>query len=250
MPRLVNRLPSYRKHRASGQAIVNLNGQDHYLGLYGTKASRIEYDRLIAEWINRGKQPARAEAELTIMELLDGFLEHAEAYYRGADGKPASEYGNFCDAVRPMKRLYGLTPAAEFGPLALRGVRDEMLKLGWCRTHTNRQVNRVRHVFKWAAGRELLPASVHQALEAVEGLRAGRSGARENQPVRPVPEEDVCAVKDHVSRQVWALIELQLLTGMGRARRAPCAGATSTPAANFGCTNRNGTRRSTSATSG
>jgi integrase len=214
MPRLVNRVPSYRKHRASGQALVTLNGQDHYLGPFGTKVSRAEYDRLIAEWLTRGKQPAQAAAELTVMELIDAFLNHAEVYYRGADGKPASEYGNLCDALRPMKRLYGVTAALDFGPLALRGVRDEMVKLRWCRSHVNRQVNRVRHVFKWAAGRELLPASVHQALHAVEGLRAGRSGARESEPVRPVPEEHVYAIKDHVSRQVWALIELQLLTGM------------------------------------
>jgi hypothetical protein len=80
MPRLVvNRLPSYRKHRASGQAIVNLNGQP-LPRPYGTKASRTEYDRLIAEWLNRGKQPARAAAEITIMELLDGSLEHARQW--------------------------------------------------------------------------------------------------------------------------------------------------------------------------
>jgi hypothetical protein len=34
MPCLFNRNPSYRKHRASGQAIVTLNGQDHCLGPY------------------------------------------------------------------------------------------------------------------------------------------------------------------------------------------------------------------------
>jgi integrase len=32
--------------------------------------------------------------------------------------------------------------------------------------------------------------------------------------VKPVPEEYVYAIKNHVSRQVWAMVELQLLTGM------------------------------------
>ena len=45
MPKLTNSVPKYRKHRASGQAVVTLNGRDHYLGPHGTKASRIEYDR-------------------------------------------------------------------------------------------------------------------------------------------------------------------------------------------------------------
>ena len=38
--------PKYRKHRASGQAVVNIGGVDHYLGPHGTRASRLEYDRL------------------------------------------------------------------------------------------------------------------------------------------------------------------------------------------------------------
>ncbi len=39
MPRLTNSLPKYRKHKASGQAIVTLDGRDFYLGPHGTKAS-------------------------------------------------------------------------------------------------------------------------------------------------------------------------------------------------------------------
>jgi hypothetical protein len=50
MPRLVQALPKYRKHNASGQAIVTLNCVDHYLGPHGSKASRVKYDCLIAEW--------------------------------------------------------------------------------------------------------------------------------------------------------------------------------------------------------
>ena len=49
MPRLASALPKYRKHRASSQAAVTLSGIDHYLGPHGTKTSKAEYDRLIAE---------------------------------------------------------------------------------------------------------------------------------------------------------------------------------------------------------
>lgn len=37
---------------------------------------------------------------------------------------------------------------------------------------------------------------------------------KEKHPVGPVPDADVGAVRPHVSRQVWAMIELQRLTGM------------------------------------
>jgi integrase len=51
MPRLNGKVPTYRLHRASGQAIVTLNGRDHYLGPHGTQASRMQYDRLVCEWL-------------------------------------------------------------------------------------------------------------------------------------------------------------------------------------------------------
>jgi hypothetical protein len=45
MPKLTNRLPKYRLHKASGQAIVTLNGFDHYLGPHGTEESKQAYQR-------------------------------------------------------------------------------------------------------------------------------------------------------------------------------------------------------------
>ncbi|WP_417847301.1 hypothetical protein [Thalassoglobus sp.] len=33
------KVPSYCLHKASGQAVVRINGRDHYLGLYGTDSA-------------------------------------------------------------------------------------------------------------------------------------------------------------------------------------------------------------------
>ena len=38
--------------------------------------------------------------------------------------------------------------------------RDEMIKLGWCRQYVNRQILRVKTVFKWAVANELLEPRV------------------------------------------------------------------------------------------
>jgi len=56
MPKLLKRPPKYCKHRASGQAVVTIEGQDFYLGPHGTKASYLEYDRIIAEWLANGRK--------------------------------------------------------------------------------------------------------------------------------------------------------------------------------------------------
>jgi integrase len=69
-------------------------------------------------------------------------------------------------------------------------------------------------VFRWAAAKKLVPLSVHESLATVEGLRAGRSAARETPPVRPVAEDVVEATLPHMRPQVAAMVRLQLLTGM------------------------------------
>ncbi len=47
MPRLSKSLPKYWRHKASGQAVITLNGRDHCLWPYNSKASRTEDDCLI-----------------------------------------------------------------------------------------------------------------------------------------------------------------------------------------------------------
>ena len=49
-------------------------------------------------------------------------------------------------------------------------------------------MRRLRHVFKWAAGEQLIPPAVHQALACVAGLQRGRTKASEPEPVGPVDE--------------------------------------------------------------
>jgi hypothetical protein len=64
-------VPKYCKHKASGQAVVNIGGNDHYLGRHGTKASLAEYDRLIAEWMANGRQlNITSDVGLTVAELI------------------------------------------------------------------------------------------------------------------------------------------------------------------------------------
>jgi integrase len=220
MPKLNGRIPQYRLHRHSGQAIVTLAGVDHYLGVHGSPESRIQYDRLIAEWLAHGRsqpQPppdpvAEANATITVDRIVHGFWGHAQIHYRKPDGTTTTELDNYRQALRPLRRLYGLSDAALFGPKSLKAVREQMISEGWCRTHINKQISRIKSVFRWAVENELVPAGIHQALLAVQGLQRGRTTAREADPVKPVPPERIDAIKPFVSRQVWSLIQLQLLT--------------------------------------
>jgi hypothetical protein len=75
MPRLFNRNPKYRKRKASGQAIVTIEGRDFYLGPWNTKASKSEYDRVIAEWLANGRRLVLPDADLAIAELIDRYWQ-------------------------------------------------------------------------------------------------------------------------------------------------------------------------------
>ena len=213
MPRLTNVNPSYRRHRASGQAVVTLNGIDHYLGPHGTKASRNEYDRVIAEWLVNGRRDIGSGSDLTVSEIVAKYWLHAQIYYRRPDGTPGNELVKVKTATAPLVRLYGRTPANAFGPLALDAVRAEMITFGWCRESVNSQIGRVKMLFKWAVAKEMIPSSVHHGLTAVAGLQRGRTAARESTPVRPVAMVAVEQTIPHLSPTIAAMVRLQLLTG-------------------------------------
>jgi integrase len=169
-----------------------------------------------ARWVRAyhavgGPPPTDRLDGLTVASLVHRFNRFAESYYGGAD---ASQCEHFAGVGKFLVESYGDVAAESFGPLALRGLRDKMVETGrWTRGGINRNVQSVRRMFKWAASNELLPVAVFQALATVEGLNRGRTAAREGKRVLPVAHAHVDAVLPHVSRQVRAMIELQLVTG-------------------------------------
>lgn len=208
--------PSYRLHKPTGQAVVTLCGRDFYLGKYGTPESKAEYDRQIAEWLANGRQLATSSggpADLTIAELILAYFRFAEGYYR-KHGEPTTEVESIRVSLRPLRALYGTTPAREFGPKKLKAVREAFVASGLCRGEVNKRVGRVVRMFKYAVENELVPASIHHGLKAVTGLRKGRSGVRESAPVKPVADCLVDAVVPHLPPPVRAMVQLQRLTGM------------------------------------
>lgn len=86
--------------------------------------------------------------------------------------------------------------------------------IGLARTTINKLVIRIRLLFRWATEMQLLPASVLHSLAAVQGLRRGRSEARETEPVRPISPDVVYRTLPHLPPIVRDMAELQLLTGM------------------------------------
>ena len=214
------RIPSYTLHKATGQARVRFNGKDHYLGLYGSVESRRMYGEFIAALasgvdVDAAKLKAGARIEpraFTVNELCLAFMRHAATYYVKND-QPTDEIDCLKSAVRPLVELYGHELVNEFGPLALKAVREKMVGKGWCRKYVNKSVCRVRHIFRWGVENELVEPATLQKLEAVSPLLAGRTEAPDRPPRKPVPQEQIDAVRAALCQLHRDLIDLQLLTG-------------------------------------
>src|SRR5262245_13522074 len=225
MPRLPKGSPpSDRLHKQTGQAIVSLplgNGayRDVLLGTYGTPESRAEYARVIAEWEvsgRRSSQPAADSADLSVAEVAQRFWsEYVERYCINAEGRAiTSEVKNYRLALRPLRALYEQTPAACFGPLALKAVREKMVQQGLARVEVNRRVATIRRVFRWAVENELIPPMILHGLQCVKGLERGRTEAPETKPVGPVAEGHVDATLPFLNDTLRAMVGVQRHTGM------------------------------------
>lgn len=218
MPRLRNPLPSYLPHSKNGRARAvwtDAAGQRHFRilpGAYDSAESRAAYGRLLLELDAAPHRPAAADT-FTVAELLLAYLEHAGRHYRAPDGEPTSEVYQIRVVARAVRELYGLTPVAEFGPLALKAARQKWVRDGRSRTECNRRVSVVKRIFKWGVSEELVPAAVYQAVATVAGLQRGRTEAPERPPVGPVDPAAVEATLPHLNRHVRGLVEFQRLTG-------------------------------------
>jgi integrase len=217
-------LPRYRLHKQSGQAVVSLplgNGKyrDVLLGPFDTDQSQREYARVIDEWLAHGGQvlacrQSPGTADLTINQLILTYWPTVEEYYRHPDGTPTQEVDNIRLALRRLRKHYGHTDARAFDSLALEALREAMIRDGLCRGRINKDVGRIKRLFKWASAKKLVPLATYQGLLTVGGLRAGRSAARETEPVRPVTDELVEATLPHLTPPVRAMVQLQRCTGM------------------------------------
>jgi hypothetical protein len=181
--------PKYRRYRPKNLAVVRIDGRDVYLGKYDSPENWEKYGRLLTERRAHGISSSTPSADgnrtpdrsdFTVSEVILAFWRHAEVYYCRADGTPTGETDNLRLALRPLKELYGGTPAREFSPKALTAVRQAMVDSGLCRRTVNQRIGRMVRVFRFAVENELVPASFVHGLKAVSGLKSGRSGARES----------------------------------------------------------------------
>lgn len=206
------RIPSYRLHKPTGRAVVTLCGTDFYLGRWNSPESHQEYSRLIAEWVSNNYTLRRPQSNITVAEVAAAFLDHATTYYV-KNGEPTGWQAHIKLVLKRLRTLYGMEQAADFGPLAFKAIRQTFIEEGKSRNYINKLMRIILRVFRWATSEELIPASVHQQLATVDGLRKGRTIAPDHPPVMPVSDEVVEETLKYLGPIVADMVRLQRLTG-------------------------------------
>ena len=134
-------------------------------------------------------------------------------------------------------RLYGTHPAAGFPadspfrradamsrPGEWTGEDGKPVKFkGWCRKLVNKQIYRIKRIFKWAASREMVPVATYNAIATIEGLQAFRSEARETARVLPAPPEMVEVVLPFLPKVIRQMVELEYVSGGAGRRTVPAS---------------------------
>jgi len=216
MPRLTTKLPTYRKH-PSGQAIVKLNGVVHYLGKYGSRSSKVQYDRLVSQWLASNRSPTfgvpEDKKEITVVQIIREYRKWAESYYRDENGKPTGTAENMRPIMKRLRLWYGSESAENFTSLAFKDVIRRLIADGLSISTINDAICRIKHMFRWASSEKLVAVTVYQELDTVQMERQGRSKAKPKRVVQAVSDVDIEATLPHLPAMVRDMVRLQRLTG-------------------------------------
>lgn len=191
MPKLSYRAPKYAYHKASGQAVVRINGKLVYLGPFESKESKDRYKQAVTKWADdQDRQTAAVavvaksapESSTTLVELLAEYLDHAETFYVKND-KPTSMVPIIRRMLRLWREMFGAVLVRDIRPSHLKQLQARMVKEGQSRSYINKLTTYSKAMFRWAVENDLCPTLTWQGLLAVRGLAKGRSKARETEPI-------------------------------------------------------------------
>jgi len=208
-------IPSYRLHKATGQAFVELAGRRFYLGKHGSKASKKEYERRVAEYLANGRKlpPTLVKNGISCQELTIHFLEWAEGYYV-KNGKQTATFDHCRNAVSLLIKHYGNESVNNFTPFALEFLQNQWIEKGLARPTVNRYVCFVKKMFKRGVKYGWVDAYTNYALDAVENLKKGRTKAPEYRDIQPVDEAVVDRTLPFLPPIVADMVRVQRLCGM------------------------------------
>ncbi len=233
----MHKVPKYRHFKARGIGFVEWKGQRIYFN--GAPYNSAESIKAYREFIEKNcelKAPTALEVakpkvktSLCIAELADRFLDYAHGAFRGAK---ETEFSNYRRILNILVDRYGELNIEDFGPKRLtefqnwlaetdhlkqsfnkKGELVRSSKYRLTRNTVNHMIGNVKRLFKWGVAEELVKPMQLVGLQAVRGLRVGRTTARESVPREGVRWEAVERILPILSPVVADMVRFQWHTG-------------------------------------
>lgn len=201
-------IPNMIDHAASGQSRVVWNGETIYLGKIGSPEATSRYQEIVSSILATGFSTPQKTTLVKV--LVDRFISKMREDYPQSSDEP----DQMARALRWLVAEHGESEAGSFSPLKLIDLREKWISKPLSVATINLYTSYVVRCFKWGAAREMVPPSVWDGLKAVERIKEGRTKAKPKKIVAPVEWSRVEAVRPFVSPVLWAVIQVQWLTGL------------------------------------
>lgn len=198
-------IPNLIDHVASGQSRVIWNGETVYFGKIGSPEAISGYKHFVANLLSTD-----VSKSVTISDLAEKYLVKQREEYPPESHEP----DQMRRALRLLISKHGPEEAGSFSPLKLLELREQWINKPLSVATVNLYTSYVVRCFRWGASRELVSPSVWDALKAIERIKEGRTKAKPKKVVPPVEWARVEAVRPHISPILWAVIQVQWLTGL------------------------------------
>lgn len=198
--------PPYLEHKATGQAYSTWRGEAIYHGKWNTPESRRRYAELLKRWEREEGETARPDRG-SVAQLAEDYRA------RVASMLSADEQAAFRRNCRDLEELAGAMDPDDFGPLELKALQAQWVGADLRRQTVNKQVGRVRRIFRWGVSEGRVRPDTLGALEAVDDLKAGRSEAEDYEDVPPVPLRDLARTLRELPPVLQALVRWQYYVG-------------------------------------
>jgi integrase len=205
------KIPSYRLHKPSGQAVVSIQRHDHYLGPWGSPESKAKYAKIIHQ-LQAGEM-IEPPGGICVAEAVLGYLDWADQWYRDSEGRSTRQICRIKRALATLADLYGPGRLALIGPREIRVCLQKWVQEGLSRQYSNALLVVLKTSLKAMARNGIYPAEQWVQVNLVEGLKLGRTIAPECPATTAVPEEDLRRTIEVLPQTLKDMVQLQLLTG-------------------------------------
>lgn len=152
-------------------------------------------------------------SRVTVAQLCDAFLDHAETYYR-KDGEPTGYLWVVQLSIRNWLGVCPREPADLMRAADAEKIQQHMIEAGYARSTINTALTCIRSILRWGVRKEWVSGDTLERFRSQPALKKGRSAAREKPKIGPVSLETIRATESQLSKTLRAMVWVQYYGGM------------------------------------